>query len=47
MFRSGAPARIASALVTREGAALPVTLSIVDRRGAYASDGALILVTRR
>ncbi len=47
LFRSGAPARIASELVTREGGALPVTLSIAERRGAYASDGALILVTRR
>lgn len=47
IFRSGAPARIASELVTREGLALPVTLSIAERRGAYASDGALILVTRR
>lgn len=47
VFRTGEPARIASELVTREGAALPMTLSIVERRGPYASDGALVLVTRR
>lgn len=46
VFLSGKPARISSTLVTREGAAVPVILSIAERRGAYASDGALIVVTR-
>lgn len=46
VFRSGAPARIASQIVTREGVALDVTLSIVEVRGAYASEGAVVLVTR-
>ncbi|WP_447762662.1 PAS domain-containing protein [Sphingopyxis panaciterrae] len=46
VFRSGEPARIASQIVTREGVALDVTLSIVEVRGAYASEGAVVLVTR-
>lgn len=46
VFRSGEPARIASVLVTREGAAIPVMLSIAERRSAYASDGAVIVLTR-
>lgn len=46
VFRTGAPARMASALVTREGEVLPVTLAIAERRGAYASDGVMVLVTR-
>lgn len=47
MFRTGTPARLASALVTREGSTVPVILSIAERRSAYASDGAVIVVTRR
>jgi hypothetical protein len=47
VFRSGEPARVASQLVTREGSAVDVTLSIAEVRGPYASDGAVVLVTRR
>ena len=47
LFRSGAPMRIASELITREGGALPVHLAMVERRSAYASEGATVLVTRR
>lgn len=47
VFRTGEPARIASELVSREGAIIPVSLSIAELRGAYASEGAAILVTRR
>lgn len=46
VFRGGGPARIASALVTREGTAIPVLLSMAERRGVYASDGAVLVVTR-
>lgn len=46
VFRSGEPARMASQIVTREGVALDVTLSIAEIRGAYASEGAVVLVTR-
>ncbi len=46
VFRSGEPVRIASQIVTREGVALDVTLSIAEIRGAYASEGAVVLVTR-
>lgn len=46
VFRTGAPARIVSELVTREGVAIPVVLSIAERRSAYASAGAIIVVTR-
>lgn len=45
VFRDGRPVRIASELVTREGAAVPVTLVIAELRGPYASDGAMVLVT--
>jgi PAS domain-containing protein len=45
VFRSGEPTRIASQIVTREGIALDVTLSIAEVRGAYASEGAVVLVT--
>lgn len=47
LFRTGVPARIESELVARDGAAVPVTLSIVERRSTYASEGAVILVTPR
>ncbi len=47
LFRTGAPARIESELVARDGAMVPVTLSIVERRNAYASEGAFVLVTPR
>ncbi len=46
VFYTGAPTRITSELVTREGIAIPVVLSIAERRSAYASDGAVIVVTR-
>ena len=46
LFRTGTPARLTSALVTREGAALPATLAMAERRGAYASEGAVVVVTR-
>ena len=46
VFRSGNPARIASQMVTRDGLVIDVTLSIVEVRGPYASDGAVVLVTR-
>ena len=46
VFRSGEPARILSKIVTREGVALDVTLSIAEVRGPYTSDGAVVLVTR-
>lgn len=45
VFRGGRPVRIVSELVSREGVALPVTLVIAERRGPYASEGAIILVT--
>ena len=47
VFRSGAPVRLASEMITRDGAVLPVMLSIAEIRGPYASDGAVVLVTRR
>lgn len=47
LFRTGTPVRFESELVSREGSILPVTLSIVERRGIYGSEGATILVTRR
>lgn len=47
LFRTCIPQRIASSLVTREGAALPVTLALAERRGAYASEGAVVMVTPR
>ncbi|MBB6424509.1 PAS domain-containing protein [Sphingopyxis sp. JAI128] len=46
VFRSGQPVRVASQIVTREGEALDVVLSIAEIRGAYASEGAIVLVTR-
>ncbi|WP_447754249.1 PAS domain-containing protein [Sphingopyxis fribergensis] len=47
VFRGGDPVRILSQVVTREGVALDVALSIAEVRGAYASEGAVVLVTRR
>ncbi|UNK78422.1 PAS domain-containing protein [Sphingopyxis granuli] len=47
LFRTGDPVRIASELVTRGGGVVPVTLAMVERRSAYASDGAIILAVRR
>lgn len=46
VFRTGLPTRRASALITREGDAVPVMLAIAERRSAYASEGAMIAVTR-
>jgi PAS domain-containing protein len=45
VFRSGEPARILSQIVTREGVIIDVTLSIAELRGAYTSEGAVVLVT--
>lgn len=47
VLRSGRTARIESDLVARDGTAKPVTLSIAERRNAYFSDGAVVLVTPR
>jgi len=47
LFRNGVAVRLESELVTREGLVLPVTLSLVERRGTYGSEGAAVLVTRR
>lgn len=47
VFRTGEAARIGSEVVSREGAIVAVTLSIVEIRGAYASEGAIVLVTPR
>lgn len=46
VFRSGEPARISSQIVTRDGAVVDVMLSIAEIRGTYASEGAVVLVTR-
>lgn len=46
LFRTGTPSRLPSALVTREGTALPVMLAMAERRGAYASEGAVVVVTK-
>lgn len=46
VFRSGEPARVASQMVTRDGSIIEVNLSIAEVRGPYASDGAVVLVTR-
>lgn len=46
VFRTGKPVRIPSQIVTREGEALDVALSIAEVRGAYTSEGAVVLVTR-
>ncbi len=45
-FRTGQVMCIASQLVTRDGGAIDVRLSIAELRGRYASDGAVVLVTR-
>lgn len=47
LFRTGAPTCLASTLVTREGATLPVRLAMAERRGTYMSNGAVIIVTPR
>lgn len=46
VFRSGQPARVASQMVTRDGTAIDVTLSIAEVRGPYASEGAVVVVSR-
>ncbi|MCW5645824.1 MAG: PAS domain-containing protein [Sphingopyxis sp.] len=46
VFRTGQPICIASQLITRDGSAIDVRVSIAELRGRYASDGALVLVTR-
>ena len=47
LFRSGQPVRLASQIVTRDGDAIDVTLTIAEVRGHFASDGAVVLVTQR
>lgn len=47
VFHSGTPARLASQMVTRDGGTVDVVLTIVEVRGPYASDGAVVLVTHR
>lgn len=47
VFRTGEPARVDVELISREGEAVPVTLSIAERRGTYASDGAVVVVVPR
>ncbi|OWQ95781.1 hypothetical protein CDQ92_13470 [Sphingopyxis bauzanensis] len=47
LFRSGQPVRLASQIVTRDGDAIDVTLTIAEVRGPFASDGAVVLVTQR
>lgn len=46
-LRGGTPVRIESELVARDGAIVPVALAIAERRNAYFSDGAVVIVTRR
>ncbi|MGQ2933197.1 MAG: PAS domain-containing protein [Sphingopyxis sp.] len=47
VFRSGVPAHVASQMVTRDGSVIDVALTIAEVRGPYASEGAVVLVTRR
>jgi PAS domain-containing protein len=47
VLRGGKPVRIESELVARDGATVPVALAIAERRNAYFSDGAVVIVTRR
>jgi len=47
LFRSGGPKRLASQIVTRDGDAIDVDLTMTEIRGPYAVDGAVVLVTRR
>jgi len=47
VLRSGKAARLASQIVTRDGVAIDVTLTIAEVRGPYASDGAVVVVTQR
>jgi PAS domain S-box-containing protein len=45
VFRTGKPVHLTSLVVTRDGVAIPVALSIAERRGVYASEGAVVVVT--
>ena len=47
LFGSGQAVRLSSQIVTRDGDAIDVTLSIAEVRRPFASDGAVVLVTRR
>lgn len=47
VLRGGKSGRIESDLVVRDGWVVPVTLSIAERRNAYFSDGAVVIVTPR
>lgn len=46
LFRSGRPTQLASQIVTRDGDAIDVKLTLAEIRGPYAIDGAVVLVTR-
>ncbi len=39
--------KLASDLVGRDGVTIPVTLSIVELHGAFAAEGAIVVITRR
>ncbi len=41
------PRKIESDLVGRDGVAIPVSLSIVELHGAFAAEGAIVVITRR
>ena len=47
LFRSGRPTQLASQIVTRDGDAIDVKLTMSEIRGPYSIDGAVVLVTRR
>jgi len=47
VFAGRGPVSIESRLFNREGAQLPVRISIVELRGDYASEGAIVLITGR
>ena len=46
VFTGKGPVSIESRLFSREGAQLPVRMSIVELRGDYASEGAIVVITR-
>lgn len=47
LLRSGRPTQLASQIVTRDGDAIDVKLTMTEIRGPYSIDGAVVLVTRR
>ena len=46
LHREG-PRKIESELVGRDGVAIPVSLSIVELQGAFAAEGAIVVITQR